>query len=115
MTNEGMLCALENGNKVILITIDEWKVQFFRSYLLSVCFLTYNYFLQGMGDKLINDASLKGNLCKTFSSQAIKYTTVKRNTQIIEDHQVSIFACCQPKSILDVLAKDKDPQGLYDR
>ena len=60
MTNEGMLCALENRNKVILITIDEWKVQFFRSYLLSVCFLTYNYFLQGMGDKLVNNASLQG-------------------------------------------------------
>ena len=60
MTNEGMLCALENGNKVILITIDKWKVQIFRLYLLSVCFLTYNYFLQGMGDKLVNNASLQG-------------------------------------------------------
>ena len=70
MTNEGMLCALENGNKVILITIDEWKVQFFRLYLLSVCFLTYNYFLQGMGDKLVNNASLQGeSLQKKKKSQ----------------------------------------------
>ena len=68
-----------------------------------------------MGTKITSDPAMKSNLCKAFSGQPIKYTTVKRSTQVIADHTVAVFACCQPTSFLDILSKDKDSQGLYDR
>ena len=58
---------------------------------------------------------MKSNICRAFSGQSIKYTTVKRLTLNIPDHCVSIFACVQPKSLLEVLKRDKDSQGFYDR
>ena len=68
-----------------------------------------------MGSKIGSDPAMKSNLCKAFSGQSIRYTTVKRATQMIDDHTVAIFACCQPLSFQDVMGKDRDSQGLYDR
>lgn len=111
MTNEGLLLNLAYGNNKVLIAIDEWKVSNYciqnQSYLIL--------YLKSWGDQLAQDVSMKSNICRAFSNQSIKYTTVKRQTLNITEHYVSIFACVQPKALLEVLKKDKDSQGFYDR